>query len=74
MTKNEMLCLYFIRIQCEAEREVDEIRHKYLLRRTSDELDCLEMIIALTRLNTIKEIADDVLSVTRLKQLTKTKA
>lgn len=67
-----LLMRYICNYRTKLEREVQQYSANVRYRRI-DTLDCLELLLAIERLNAFKEITKDILLILDLKKYTETK-
>lgn len=67
MKQREFLLLYLINTRTQLENDVKQLQNT-LLRRQADCIDCLELMLALERLNCFNEYAQTTCEILRLEQ------
>ena len=66
MTRKELLLNYILAQNVRYENDVVELQNKAVFRRNCDELDCLELIIAKSKLTAFNEFASDIMSIYKI--------
>lgn len=65
MTQKEILLAYFYNNRCRLEEEIQQLQSNVRFRRI-DISDCVELACSLQRLETFKEVSQDVMSILKM--------